>query len=124
MPMLGANSNERRQLPLLAPNGHGRMSDLSPLSGEQRKSNFGAVRSVFDPYRKSCRLPVLASSATPEPKIIACNATQTRTHIPDRATVISIRKYTDARRNTGPRTQVWPSDDSRTGQLHGEKKHE
>ena len=25
------------------------MSDLSPLSGEERKSNFGAVRSVFDP---------------------------------------------------------------------------
>ena len=24
------------------------MSDLSPLSGEERKSNFGAVRSVFD----------------------------------------------------------------------------
>jgi hypothetical protein len=47
-------------------------------------------------------------------QIIACNATQTRTHIPDRATVISIRKYTDARRNTGPRTQVWPSDNSRT----------
>ncbi len=26
--------------------GHGPMSDLSPLSGEERKSNFGAVRSV------------------------------------------------------------------------------
>ena len=25
------------------------MSDLSPLSGEERKSNFGAVRSVDDP---------------------------------------------------------------------------
>jgi len=25
------------------------MSDLSPLSGEQRKSNFGAARSVDDP---------------------------------------------------------------------------
>ncbi len=25
------------------------MSDLSPLSGEERKSNFGAVRSVNDP---------------------------------------------------------------------------
>ena len=34
----------------LAPNGHGRMSDLSPLSGEQRKSNFGAARSVDDPF--------------------------------------------------------------------------
>src|SRR5258705_4002429 len=29
--------------------GHGPMSDLSPLSGEERKSNFGAVRSVDDP---------------------------------------------------------------------------
>jgi len=27
------------------------MSDLSPLSGEERKSNFGAVRSVDDPER-------------------------------------------------------------------------
>ena len=27
------------------------MSDLSPLSGEERKSNFGAVRSVDDPNR-------------------------------------------------------------------------
>jgi hypothetical protein len=32
-----------------ARNGHGPMSDLSPLSGEERKSNFGAVRSVDDP---------------------------------------------------------------------------
>src|SRR6266404_1655603 len=40
-------------LPLLAPNGHGRMSDLSPLSGEQRKSNFGAARSVDDPEETS-----------------------------------------------------------------------
>jgi hypothetical protein len=29
------------------------MSDLSPLSGEERKSNFGAVRSVVDPERTS-----------------------------------------------------------------------
>src|SRR5438874_3651641 len=35
--------------PGLALFGHGAMSDLSPLSGEERKSNFGAVRSVFDP---------------------------------------------------------------------------
>ena len=27
------------------------MSDLSPLSGEERKSNFGAVRSVEDPFQ-------------------------------------------------------------------------
>src|SRR5258705_5757998 len=31
--------------------GHGAMSGLSPLSGEERKSNFGAVRSVDDPGR-------------------------------------------------------------------------
>jgi hypothetical protein len=30
---------------LSAPNGHGPMSDMSLLSGEERKSNFGAVRS-------------------------------------------------------------------------------
>jgi hypothetical protein len=29
------------------------MSDLSPHSGVKRKSNFGAVRSVDDPKRKS-----------------------------------------------------------------------
>jgi len=41
------------RLPVLARNGHGPMSDLSPLSGEERKSNFGAVRSVEDPERTS-----------------------------------------------------------------------
>ena len=34
---------------LLAQNGHGAMSELSPLSGEERKSNFEVVRSVDDP---------------------------------------------------------------------------
>ena len=37
----------------MARTGHGPMSDLNPLSGEERKSNFGAVRSVDDPFRKS-----------------------------------------------------------------------
>ena len=36
---------------LLALFGHGAMSDLSPLSGEERKLDFGAVRSVDDPQR-------------------------------------------------------------------------
>src|SRR5258708_12301089 len=41
---------------LLARTGHGPMSDLSPLSGEERKSNFGAVRSGVDPWlRKNVR---------------------------------------------------------------------
>jgi hypothetical protein len=35
--------------PLLARNGHGVMSDLSPLSGVKRKLDFWAVRSVDDP---------------------------------------------------------------------------
>jgi ABC-type uncharacterized transport system substrate-binding protein len=34
---------------LLAQSGHAAMSDLSPLSGEERKLDFGAVRSVDDP---------------------------------------------------------------------------
>ena len=33
---------------LLALFGHGEMSELSPLSGVKRKSDFGAVRSDFD----------------------------------------------------------------------------
>src|SRR5882757_7640148 len=36
-------------LPLLALFGHGAMSARSPLSGVKRKSDFGAVRTVFDP---------------------------------------------------------------------------
>src|SRR4030095_14360658 len=36
----------RRMSPLVARTGPLAMSDLSPLSGEERKSNFGAVRSV------------------------------------------------------------------------------
>ena len=39
--------------PEVAQLGHGEMSDLSPLSGVKRKSNFGAVRSVDDPGRTS-----------------------------------------------------------------------
>jgi hypothetical protein len=36
---------------LMARNGHGAMSDLSPLSGVKRKSKFGAATSVIDPNR-------------------------------------------------------------------------
>src|SRR5467141_961954 len=49
-----------RMSPFLAQPGHGPMSDLSPLLGEERKSNFGAVRSVVDPSEtladKFCRV--------------------------------------------------------------------
>jgi len=38
---------------LMARNGHGAMSDLSPLSGVKRKLDFGAVRAAFDPYETS-----------------------------------------------------------------------
>ena len=47
---------------LLARTGHGAMADLSPLLGEERKSNFGAVRSVDDPLQTSrplMRLPLV-----------------------------------------------------------------
>jgi len=37
--------------PILAPFGHGAMSELSPLSGAKLKSDFGAVRAAFDPLR-------------------------------------------------------------------------
>ena len=39
---------------LLALFGHGAMSDVSPFSGEERKLDFGTVRSEFDP--KAARL--------------------------------------------------------------------
>src|SRR5712671_2090433 len=37
----------------MATNGHGAMSDLSPLSGVKWKLNFGAVRAAFD-SKQSC----------------------------------------------------------------------
>ncbi len=40
---------KRRSL-VVARTGHCPMSDLSPLSGEERKSDFGAARSVDDPF--------------------------------------------------------------------------
>src|ERR1700694_2492869 len=33
------------------PFGHGAMSELSPLSGVERKLDFGAIRAAFDPKR-------------------------------------------------------------------------
>ena len=45
--------------PVVARFGHGAMSDLSPLSGEERKSNFGAARSVNDPKRTLGLISVL-----------------------------------------------------------------
>jgi hypothetical protein len=33
----------------IARNGHAAMSDMSPLPGVKRKSDFGAVRAAFDP---------------------------------------------------------------------------
>jgi hypothetical protein len=38
------------------------MSDLSPLSGEERKSNFGAVRSVDDPTTEVVRIQLARQS--------------------------------------------------------------
>jgi hypothetical protein len=40
------------------------MSDLSPLSGVERTSNFGAATSVFDPERKSSR-QIFRSNGSP-----------------------------------------------------------
>ena len=47
------NAAARRSGPLLAHPGHAAMSELSPLPGVNRKSDFGAVRSAFDPTRTS-----------------------------------------------------------------------
>src|SRR5258708_1083565 len=48
----------------LAPNGHGAMSDMSPLSGVKRKPDFGAVRAAFDPLR-TWGTPKIFNSAGP-----------------------------------------------------------
>ena len=45
----GLSIKRSKELPLLARLGHGVMSDLCPLSGEERESIFGAVRSVDGP---------------------------------------------------------------------------
>ena len=42
-----------RGFPLLALLGHGARSELSPLPGVKRKSDFGAVRAALDPERTS-----------------------------------------------------------------------
>jgi hypothetical protein len=39
--------------PLVAQSGRSQAADQCPLLGVKRKSNFGAVRSVDDPFRKS-----------------------------------------------------------------------
>ena len=55
----------------IARNGHAAMSDLSPLSGVKRKSDFGAVRAAFDPERtpKSsdsvCEITIRAGQTDP-----------------------------------------------------------
>jgi hypothetical protein len=50
-----------------APNGHGAMSVLSPLSGVKRKSNFGTVTSVVDPERTFAALKALLSNPVCSP---------------------------------------------------------
>jgi hypothetical protein len=45
--------------------GHDPMSDLSPLSGEERKANLGAVRSVDDPSPTSPRPQALTEPLLP-----------------------------------------------------------
>jgi hypothetical protein len=51
---------------VLARNGPGAMSALSPLSRLKRKLDFGAVRSVFDPKRPFLRADFAAFKTTGE----------------------------------------------------------
>jgi hypothetical protein len=41
------------------------MSDLLPLLGEKRKSNFGAVKTAFDPVRTSAEKYLSLTVAPP-----------------------------------------------------------
>ena len=47
LPLFKSEINNDPRLPLVAHFGPHAMSDLSPLSGVERKLDFGAVRSVF-----------------------------------------------------------------------------
>jgi hypothetical protein len=46
------------------------MSDLSPLSGEERKSNFEAVRSVDDPTSDIETDQSSEAGASPHPRVL------------------------------------------------------
>ena len=61
----------RRPVEPAARTGHGPMSDLSPLSVEERKSNFGAARSVEDPERA---FAIRARISNSQPVRGACRA--------------------------------------------------
>jgi hypothetical protein len=74
------------------------------------RSLFGRLKSRGQRRGNSKSLPAMQAKLEPD--------------IPDPVTVISIRKNTDARRNTEPRTQVWLSGNPRTNQLHRGKKHD
>jgi len=54
---------------ILARNGHGPMSDLSPLSGEEQKSNFGAARSVDDPEQTLSQSGMPGEGRTADPVV-------------------------------------------------------
>jgi len=58
------NIYSRRALPGLARNGPPAMSDPSPLSGVERKLDFGAVRSPLNPFRTTH--PNSSSGACPQ----------------------------------------------------------
>jgi hypothetical protein len=60
---------------LVARLGHGPMSDLSPLSGEERKLDFGAVRSVDDPRPD---MPRAATRIDPSGRAVALPDRQVR----------------------------------------------
>ena len=61
--------------------GHGAMSDLSPLSGVEQRSDSGAVRTAFDPSRKW-----LFSPSSPSGQLITAlrNVFRSGSFAPDR----------------------------------------
>ena len=80
---------------LLARTGHGAMADLSPLLGEERKSDFGAVRSVDDPDRTLMSDSVRPCAHFSDPKVGAAK----HRYGPPRpsTTVIPIISFTSVR---------------------------
>src|SRR6266478_476973 len=106
------------------------MSDLSPLSGEERKSNFGAVRSVDDPIQTldawtlaNIRLGLSPSWNLSRYEATRLNRTVLPTHAPRNArpTLLDTKRhrpYCTARMRAAAR--AWQGRGGRSGRGRGE----
>jgi hypothetical protein len=89
--------------PLLARNGHGAMSELSPLSGVKRKLDFGVVRAAFDPWlrenvlaRKARRIVLsIVLSRQPSPVLLFFKLIEVETKFPSANSISAFSRSQD-----------------------------